>query len=498
MLTTTVPEIVQECFGIIYKALVESRSQRYDSAKKALAVALLNAVEMPEEFLPGFRAAMCCCMLIVKSRESPASVTAEMHSEVNSLLSQCGACNSFDSFQTLMFEILTELGEHRRALPYGERGLAIAVEMKQSVQAADWLWKIGRCYSRLGLRDHAVIAFRGSVRIFRNETADPRLPAVLLALGNSIRKSKPSEAEQLYKEAAALWEKKGQLESATPAWMNLGIVCSDQGRFEETIQYYERVRAVRESSPRTPPVRIGVLYNNLASCYRKMARFAEAHQAIERSIRILTELLNQPGALGPDDANSLALSLGTKGMILRDQGRDLESLEWFRRACAELERQPSPNLDFLLEELEHQSVALTRLSRTEEVRAIEERIESARKTAAETPAISQDGGTLSEIAVGALLIEVDCGLRSETTNGDIVKLGTCLDEILQEQNLGGWQGLVRIPESTTLIYYGSIAEAMYDAVAPTLRDDARFEGALVTVRQGTEQREVMLPRQNVN
>lgn len=126
-------------------------------------------------------------------------------------------------------------------------------------------------------------------RIFRNEPADPRLPAVLLALGNSIRKSAPSEAEQLYKEAATLWEEKGQLESAAPAWMNLGIVCSDQERFDEAISYYDRVRRVREASSGTPPVRIGTLYDNLASCYRKMARFEDAHQLIARSIGILTQ-----------------------------------------------------------------------------------------------------------------------------------------------------------------------------------------------------------------
>lgn len=487
---TAVPEIVDECFGIIYKALVESRSQRYDKAKKALGVALLHAVEMPEALLPDFRAALCCCMLFIKSRESPASVTPEMHSESRNLLDQCGACNSLDSFQVLMFEILTELGEHRRAIPYGERGLALAIEAAQSIKAADWLWKIGRCYARIGLRDHAAIAYRGSVRIFRKESADPRLPVVLLALGNAIRKSAPTDAEAIYKEAAAIWEKKGQIESATPAWMNLGILCSDQGRFEETIQYYERVRAIRESSPATPPVRIGVLYNNLASCYRKMRRFAEARQAIERSISILTNL----GVLPSNDANSLALSFGTKGMILRDEGRDLESLEWLRRACTEIEKYPSPNLELLIEELEHQLGALARLNQAEAAGAVEARIKSVRATAAEIPTISQDGSGLSEVAEGALIIEVDGGLRNDSTNGGIVKLGICLDEILKEQELGSWQGMVHIPESSTLIFYGSSAQAMYDAIEPTMRDDVRFKGALVTVRQGTEQREVMMPR----
>jgi tetratricopeptide (TPR) repeat protein len=491
---TELPEILEDCLGFIYGALIESRNRRFDEANRALAVALVSAAEMPEEFLPDFRAALCYCTLLVQSRQSPTSVTPEMRSQAGALLDQSKACNSVDSFQRLMFEVLTELGELRRAIPFGERGLAIAVETKQSVGIADWLWRIGRCYSGLGLRDHAAIAYRGSAGIFRNETADPRLPVVLLALGNSIRKSAPSEAEGLYKEAAGLWEKKGQLESATPAWMNLGIVCADQERFEEAINYFERVRLVRESSSGTPPVRIGVLYNNLAGCYRKMARFADAHRAIERSICILTE----PGALGPNDGNSLAASLGTKGMILRDEGRDFESVEWFRRARAEFETQPSPNLENVIEELGHEAAALTRLNRTDEAHAVEERIKSVRKTAAEVPSVSHDGEAPVELTEGALLIELDVGMHSESTETDFAKLGSCLHEILKEQHLGDWQEFIRIPECSTLIYYGSNAEAMYAAIEPTLRGDSGFEGALITIRQRTQKREVMLPRRMVN
>ena len=490
----TVPEIVQECLRLITAAMFACRSGQYDKAKQALSVALLQAGDMPEEFRPDFRAAFGYGVLLLQSRQSPTSVTPEMRSQAGALLDQPGGCDSVELFQELMFELLTDLGEYRRAIPFGERSLAFAVEAKQFITVADRLWKIGRCYSRLGRLDHAAIAYTGSVRIFRKEPSDPRLPAVLLALGNAIRKSAPVEAEQLYSEAAALWEKKGQLESATPAWMNLGIVCSDQQRFEEAIGYYDRVRRVRESSPSTPPVRIGVLYNNLAGCYRKMARFAEAHQAIERSLQILAH----PGTLGPDDRNSFALSLGTKGMILRDEGRDLESIEWFRQAYAELEKQPAPHFDYLIQELEHEAEALTRLNRTDEARAVEEKIQLVRKAASEIPSMRHTDDGPVKLSEGALLIEVEGGLRSESTTSDIVKLGICLNEILQEQNLGDWQGYVRIPECATLIYYGPDSEAMYNALEPTLQSDPRFEGALVTIRQGTRRRDIAVPRRRVN
>jgi tetratricopeptide (TPR) repeat protein len=488
------PEIMNECLGLIFGALREYRNRRFDTARRILAVAVIQAAKLPEALREDYGAALCYCTLLVQSRVSPSAVTPEVRSRASILLDHCAAWDSVELFQKLMFEILTEFGEHRRAIAFGERCLAMAVETKQSVKIADRLWQIGKCYSRLGLRDHAASAYRASVRIFRNEPADPRLPAVLLALGNSIRKSSPPEAEQLYKEAATLWESKGQLESATPAWMNLGVVCSDQERFDEAINYYERVRRVREANSATPRVQIGVLYNNLAGCYRQMARLADAHRAIEHSLDILT----QPGALGADDGNSFGSALGTKGMILRDEGRDLESLEWFRRACAQFEKHPSPNVENVIEELEHEAVALTRLRRMEESRAVEERIQLLRKSAAETPAMSHDANAPVELTEGALLIELDRGLRTDPTTDEIAELGIGLGEILKERQVGEWRGFVRIPECSTLFCYGSNAQAMFDALEPTLRQDARFEGAVITIRQRTEGREVMIPRKMVN
>src|SRR5579862_6625495 len=91
-----------------------------------------------------------------------------------------------------------------------------------------------------------------------NRTSSPPLSPT--GSGNwaaAIRKSEPAEAEALYREAAALWESKGQLQSATPAWSNLGILCSDQARFEEALDYYDRVRRLRESMPGTPLAALG-------------------------------------------------------------------------------------------------------------------------------------------------------------------------------------------------------------------------------------------------
>jgi tetratricopeptide (TPR) repeat protein len=486
------PQAVQDCFGLISYALTESQQGRFDRANRALALALINARGMPAEFLTDFRAAHIYGILAIQSRQKRENIPPDKRARAAELLHQSSVCDSDSPYQELMFRLLVEMGEHRRAIPFGERAMAL-VETGKSHSIGDWLSKIGQCYARLGLRDHAAIAYRASVRIFRDEPADPRLPVALLALGNAVRKSSPPEAEALYLEAAALWESKGHLESATAAWMNLGIMYSDQRRFEEAIEYYERVRRVRESSAGTPRARIGVLYNNLANCYRKMDRFADAYHAVDRA----TEILSEPGVIAPHDPNWLASCLGTRGLILRDEGRDAESIEWFRRARAAFEEHPTPNLENVIEELAHEENALARLNRIDEVRVVQERTRSVRAAAAETPLPSHDGDPPIPRFEGALFVELDRGIRDPRYT-EIVELGSRLYEILKEQCLGDWYSLIRIPESSTLIYYGADAEAMYRAIEAALRSDSRCAGAQVTIRQSGQQREVIVEGRSVN
>jgi hypothetical protein len=210
-----------------------------------------------------------------------------------------------------------------------------------------------------------------------------------------------------------------------------------------------------------------------------MARFVDAHQAIDHAHKILTG----PGVSGTEGASSLASALGSKGMILRDQGHNADALEWFRRARALFESQPSPNLEKVIEELEHEVTILNRLERTIKAKETEAQISILRAKLAEAPGFEPDS-VEADVAQGTLLIELDGGLRSESSHREIAKFGSLLSQSLEEKSLGRWQGCVHILESSTLIYYGSDAEAMYAALEPDLRVDPRAEGARITIRQG--------------
>jgi tetratricopeptide (TPR) repeat protein len=218
-------------------------------------------------------------------------------------------------FHLLMAAVLMEFGEYRRAIPFWEQAIQLD-DVKDPIDMAHMLARVGECYNRIGLKDHAAIPLRAAVKIFRKHPEDPRLSAALITLGNALRKSTPAEAESCYREVADWHVARGQFLSATPAWGNIGILCSEQGRYAEALEYLEKVRKIREQSPGIPVPAIAITVNNIANCYRRMGSFAEACTAVSRAI----DLLQDKGG------TELASAYGTRGLIFLDQER-LSGLE---------------------------------------------------------------------------------------------------------------------------------------------------------------------------
>jgi Tfp pilus assembly protein PilF len=351
---------------------------------------------------------------------------------------------------------------------------------------ADMLQKMGECYNRMGLMDNAVVPLRAALRIYEAVPEDPRLPGILLTLGNSLRKSSPAEAETYYKRSAELRMARLQYESACPAWVNLGILCSEQGRHAESLEHYERVLRVREQSPGTPPDRIAAVLNNMANCFRRAGSFAKAHAAVDRALELLS-------------ANDAALPsvYGTKGMIYLDAGEDKEAIEWIRNALTARERQSSPNLDATVENLESEIAALKRLGRENEVAIAQQRLATVR---AEIQSIRQMDGNLGHMKLqmeGAVFLELPFGNRPIRSGGR--KSNTFLADMLSEEvrarDVGYYGGWVAVPETTTLFFYGPDAEQLFQVLEPSLRNEPLCAGARVLIRQGIAHREVVATAQ---
>ncbi len=392
------------------------------------------------------------------------------------------------TFQGQMARVLIQLREYRRAIPFCERAILREMESSDPTATARMLTRAAQCYGLLGLTDHSAIPARAALKILRDYPGDPRLPDVLITLGNALRKTSPPEAESLYREAALLHEGKGHLESATTAWNNLGALCAEQGRCTEALEFYERALDVREKIPSTPLARIGSLLNNIANCHRRMGNYGKAHELLDRAIQML-KLESYAGVSG------LASAYGTRGLVLRDEGRDEEAVAFFELSYAERQKAPSPNLESMKENLEEEIAVLKKLGRREEQVVAEGRLAEAIDAKSGIPAVERNlSSHISQVA-GSVLVEIGVGSRpgGRFNRQDLARVTIDLSDAVKECDAGFCAGTVTIPESTTLMFYGEDAELLYRAMEPALSGEPICEGALVTMRQGKDAREVVLP-----
>src|SRR5215475_666050 len=236
----------EERLGVLAHASEAMAGGDLTRAEKALHVALMLAKEAgPEEgrrLLP-----LTLYYLSLLRQKQKQEEDARKFRELASKVVDAGVAEGAPApFSQLMATVLMNLGEYRRAIPFWDVALEQRWERNSPATMADMLWRTGECYSRTGSKDHAAVLVRGAAKFFRKQAGDPRLAAVLITLGNALRKSVAAEAEACCREAAELHAAKGQLQSATTPWMNLAILCSEQGRYEESLDLYKQVLRVRQ------------------------------------------------------------------------------------------------------------------------------------------------------------------------------------------------------------------------------------------------------------
>jgi len=425
------------------------------------------------------------CLSLLRLRQGRREESGQLREVATARLEKTSI--TWDSwwFHNLTATVLADLGEFHRAIPFCEKAIQLKLDA-DPIPMAEMLKRLGECYTRSGLRDHATAPLRAAVKIFRNCPGDPRLAAVLITLGNALRKDCPAEAESCYREVAELHMAKGQVESATVAWVNLGVLCSEQGRYEESIDYYQRVLRVRETTMGTPVDSLARVLNNIANCYRRMKKFEQALHSVDRAIALLE----------PAGASSvLAYACGTRGLIFLDTGRDEDAVEWLDKSYLINQQIPSANLEVVAEDLEKQIAALQRLGRTGEENLATGRLEQVRAKISSVKSSGQNFSALQTTPTReAVLIEIPLGTRfaNQERRNTCTRLIYRLSEVIETQQVGHIGGEVIIPENTTLIFYGPDAEALYRAMEPVLAGDPASLGATVTIRRPDSLRTVTL------
>lgn len=474
-----------ECVAYVDYAVQQFKSGKLLETEKGLAAALLTARKAAPEEAGELLALVYCNMSVLRQKQSRGE-EARMLGE-QALASLTGETSAIASplFHHLMAGALEKLGEHRRALSSWERAIRLVGDEMEPTVRAGLLINMGNCYNRMGLRDHGAVPLRAAVKVFRGCPEDPRLPIALLNLGNALRKSAAGEAEACYKEAGEWHAAKLQYESACAAWVNLGVLCSENGRHGEALEHYERALNVREKTRGVTPGKVASVLNNMANCYRRMGRFAEAHGLMDRAATLI-----------PAEDDLVASSYGTRGHIYLDEGEDAKAVEWLRKAIAERRKQPSPNLELMAENLEHEVVALKRLGREEEAGVAQEALGSVRLALEGTAQADGELTAAKSAMCGAVLVELAYGSRMGVPDGrtQTTLLTERLSEAVRARNAGYCNGWVAVPENTTLIFYGPDAEALFESLDPALRGEPVCAGARVAIRQGDVNREVVVPR----
>lgn len=476
---------IATCLAMVANGSALVQQGNFPAAERSFAIAIVPAKLAPPDLSRQLLPLVLLNLSFLRQRQNRIEEARRFRADAQPYLEAKIDWMPDAGFQQLMAGVLVKLQEYRLAIPFCEQEIQLEKQWNDPILLGEALRRVGECYGRSGLKDHAAIPLRAAAKIFRDQPGDPRLAAVLISLGNALRKSAPSEAEACYREAADLYVAKAQLQSATAPWVNLGILCSEQGRHAESLKYYERVLQVREQFPGTPPSRMGSMHNNIANCYRRMGKFEEASAAVDRAIKFLQ----------PEGGATLASAYGTRGLIYRDSGNDLDAVEWLRRAYEEHQKLSGPNLESVSEDLESEIAALKRLGREEDAAMAEKRLAAVRATMAAVPQADRDLGTLNYQSQCAVLVEF--GNRSVVENSVIGpernQLARRLSDALQGQNAGELAGLVVIPESTTLMFYGPDAEELFKVLEPHLIKEPLCSGAKVTIRQGGALREIFLP-----
>jgi tetratricopeptide (TPR) repeat protein len=474
-----------QCLTILHRGANEMRRGNLDVAGQLFSTAVEAAKTLPKEQSYAILPIATANLSLLAARQSKPEPAAQLRAITLATLDAISAPPLHAGFLQLIGDALFDLGEHRRAIPYYELCAQLVSDNGDAINTAALLNRSGQCYCRAGLHDQGAIPLRAAIRIFRRHPGDPRMPDALLNLGNALRKKLPAEAEPAYKEAAEWYESRLQLEAAAPAWVNLGILCSENGRHQEALEWYGKALEVRQRSPRTPPVRLASVLNNIANCHRRIGNHTEAHANIGRAIQILESSAPQDQLL-PSAYHSRAL-------IFVAEGADTEALTWFLKADAARQKLPSPSLEDTAVDLTELIAVRDRLGDTSGASTARERLAAVRAAQQSSSAAHVDLSGLTGESPGAVLIEIDQPTaRSQDHANQVAAIGRRLDDEAKSSGTGFLGGSVTIPEAATLMLYGPDAEALFQTLEPTLRSEPLCRTARVTLRQGTQLRELAL------
>jgi tetratricopeptide (TPR) repeat protein len=234
------PDPAEKCVALIHQGTAAMQAGNLARAELLLRKAAQEVRPMPPGEAFDWGLLVQCHVSLLRQRLGQSEESKKLRESAMTMLDESQDRMERVTFQDQMARVLIQLREYRRAIPFCERAILRELESDDPTAVAGMLARAAQCYGLMGLMDHSAIPARAALKILRDYPGDPRLPDVLITLGNALKRTSPAEAESLYREAAELHEGKAHLESATTAWNNLGALCAEQGRYAEALAYYKK------------------------------------------------------------------------------------------------------------------------------------------------------------------------------------------------------------------------------------------------------------------
>jgi tetratricopeptide (TPR) repeat protein len=113
---------------------------------------------------------------------------------------------------------------------------------------------------------------------------------------------------------------------------NLALLHTDEGRLTRAEELYRRAAEIIGRDAGTSSLRYAVISNRLAKLDARIGRYEDADEHATRALRILEAT--------PDQSYERGISLFLTGTVRREQGRQAEGNELFRKAIAEWAKSP--------------------------------------------------------------------------------------------------------------------------------------------------------------
>ncbi len=211
-----------------------------------------------------------------------------------------------------------------KALRYGEEGLRLATQLRDTGAIASSLNSLSETYLNFGEYDKAEQITREELPYARAIPQTKNLLGALTRLGTiHYRRGKFDEALVYQLEVQREAEKINKPEIIGVASLNLGLTYMDLRRYDEALQYFQTALTAFQAI--NFAAGMGACYVNITETLRNKKKFPEALEAAFKGEAILRESGNRL------HLSYLYLSMGK---TYKESGNTLKRLEYFRKGLA--------------------------------------------------------------------------------------------------------------------------------------------------------------------